>query len=666
MSKRVIRVLWLFVAISVITGAVAFGFVAGRRYPFAFLERYLPKPKGSFEWTPLAKAPMPRYEAGVVELDGNVYVFGGFYNNQTQVTRTVHVYETKSNRWTVRGEMPDPFTHANAARINRSVWFAGGFVGDHPGRTTDRVWRYDIDSDSWHAGPPLPEERAAGALVALDGMLHFFGGYKSDRRSDADDHWALNPSESASGEGWVRRAPMPLARGHLTGMALNGSIYAIGGCVGHDPAMIDVSYVHRYDPPTDQWTEVAPLPSPRSHLEPSTFVRNGRIVIAGGRNVTQNEWNLDDMIEYDPGSDAWLTFGRLPKALLAPVVAPVGGRVLVATGAQEGNRTKTDEAWFGTPAQGWLPGPSMPIRLGEVAGGIIRGRLFIVGDGHPGIVAMNLGTGAWDGPGGFSFRPFEGHHHAAEVIDDKLYLVGGLGRAMGRVQIYEPVRNEWRMGPDMPFAAGSSASAVIDRQLFVAGGIVGTTTTPQAARLDIATGVWTSIAPMPLPRNHAASATDGRRFYVFGGRGPGSGDANVVANGFDEVQIYDPATNIWSVSGTGPSAPARLPQARGGMGKAVYLRGKFYVIGGETKDGAGATGDGVYSRVDVYDPVKNIWSTAAQLPTARHGIFPVSVADRILVAGGGTKAALSASDTFEVYRLAGDGEPASASNSVHP
>ena len=666
MSKRLVRSLWFGVALFMLIGALAFGFEAGRRYPFEFLEPYLPKPKGVWEWTTLPRAPLTRYEASVAEIDGNVYMFGGFHNDQTQATRTVHVYETKTNRWTARREMPEPFNHANAVRIGQSVWFAGGFMGDHPGPTTNHVWRYDVPSDTWHQGPPLPEERGAGALVALDGMLHFFGGYKSDRRTDAADHWVLNPAADAAGEGWLPRAPMPVPRGHLTGIALDGYVYAIGGCVGHDPVMIDVSYMHRYDPQTDRWVELAPLPNPRSHLEPSTFLRHGRIVIAGGRNFTANEWNLSDVLEYDPASDTWLTFGNLPKPLLAPAAALINGGLLVATGAQRGNRTKTDEAWFGTPAQGWMPGPPMPMQLGEVAGGIIRGRLYVVGDGFPGIVAMDLGKGVWEEPRRFAYRPFDGHHHAAEVIGDKLYLIGGFGRAMGRVQIYDPVRNEWRVGPDVPFAAGSSASSVIDGQLFVAGGIVGTKTTAQAARLDIATGVWTAIAPMPLPRNHAASATDGRRFYVFGGRGPGSGDANVVANGFDEVQIYDPATNAWSVSGTSPSAPARLPQARGGMGKAVYLRGKFYVIGGETTDGAGATQSGVYSRVDVYDPATNTWSAAPPLPTARHGVFPLSIADRILVPGGGTKAGFSASDAFEIYYLAGATEPDSSSNKMHP
>lgn len=201
----------------------------------------------------------------------------------------------------------------------------------------------------------------------------------------------------------------------------------------------------------------------------------------------------------------------------------------------------------------------------------------------------------------------------------------------------------------MPFAAGASSSAVIGGQIYVAGGIVGSSTTTQAARYNPATNSWTSIAPMPQGRNHAASATNGSKLYVFGGRGPGSGDSNVVENGFDTVQVYDPATNTWSSSAAPNATLAPLPQARGGTGKAVFHNGEFYVMGGETKTGAGATVDRVYDRVDVYKPQTNTWRLSTPMPTARHGIFPLLIADRMYVAGGGVKAGFSASSALEVY-----------------
>lgn len=299
-----------------------------------------------------------------------------------------------------------------------------------------------------------------------------------------------------------------------------------------------------------------------------------------------------------------------------------------------------------TPGR-WDSGPRMPQELGEVASGVINGVLYVVGQGSKATLAYNIAARTWRDD--LAVRPFFGNHHAAEVFNGKLYLFGGLSRGEGKVQIYDPMTNTWSLGADMPFAAGSSSSAVIDGQIYVAGGIVGSSTTNQVAKYNPATNTWTLVAPMKQGRNHAASETDGTKLYVFGGRGLGSGDANVLANGFNTVQIYNPATNTWSSSLDPGSNLAPLPRARGGMGKAAYLSGKFYVIGGETKNGAGATKNNVYRRVDIYNPQTNTWQLGTPLPTARHGIFPVVYAGEIYLAGGGIKAGYSISDVFEIF-----------------
>jgi N-acetylneuraminic acid mutarotase len=155
---------------------------------------------------------------------------------------------------------------------------------------------------------------------------------------------------------------------------------------------------------------------------------------------------------------------------------------------------------------------------------------------------------------------------------------------------------------------------------------------------------------MPAGRNHAASATDGQKLYIFGGRGAGSGDSNVVAEGFNDVQIYDPATNTWQTSANSASGIPPLPQKRGGMGKAVYFGGEFYVIGGETTpSGTGQVSGNVYNRVDVYHPIAKSWRLDSVIPTARHGIFPVLLDGRIYVAGGGTQAGFSSSAVLQIF-----------------
>ena len=306
-----------------------------------------------------------------------------------------------------------------------------------------------------------------------------------------------------------------------------------------------------------------------------------------------------------------------------------------------------------TPTAGvWRPGATMPVALAEVAGGIIGDKLYVVGETNGATLAYDLTTGTWSGATTLARRQYQGHHHAAEVINGKLYLFGGLGSSSGgKVQIYDPAANAWSLGADMPFAAGSSSSAVINGTVYVAGGIVGSSTTNRVARYNPATNAWAEMAPMPQGRNHAASGTDGGRLFVFGGRGPGSGDSNTVANGFDTVQIYNPATNTWVSSATPGSTLRPLPQARGGTGKAVFYNGEFYVFGGETATGAGATADRVYHRVDVYRVSSNTWRLEAPMPTARHGIFPLLHGNRVFVAGGGVRAGASSSSILEILHL---------------
>jgi N-acetylneuraminic acid mutarotase len=162
--------------------------------------------------------------------------------------------------------------------------------------------------------------------------------------------------------------------------------------------------------------------------------------------------------------------------------------------------------------------------------------------------------------------------------------------------------------------------------------------------------IYDPATNMPAGGNHAAGATDGHLFYVFGGRGPGSGSGMVLAVGFDDLQIYDPVTDTWRTSADPGSGLPPLPQKRGGMGKAAYYGGELYVIGGETtSEGTGQVAGNVYNRVDVYNPLTNTWRLDAPMPTGRHGIFPVVYDGQIFVGSGGSQAGFSSSNVLEIF-----------------
>lgn len=334
----------------------------------------------------------------------------------------------------------------------------------------------------------------------------------------------------------------------------------------------------------------------------------------------------------------WCTVATSPGAE-GMASAPAASAALFSQGTIDSG----PEAFIGY----WQSGPALPTSLAEVAAGAIGGKIYVVGELNPATFIFDVASGTWSTG---AARPHPGNHHAAEVYNGRLYLFGGLTAGSdGKVQIYDPVTDAWTKGADMPFAAGSGASALIGGKVYVAGGIIGSSTTNRVSRYDPDADAWAELAPMPQGRNHTATTTDGLKLYVFGGRGPGSGDRNVTTNGFDTFQLYDPATNMWESSETPGSPLPPLPQARGGMGKAVRLGDYLYVFGGETLTGPGATADGVYDRVDVYSLSTNSWFTDAAMPTARHGIFPIEVDRRIYVAAGGVRFGGSASAVLEIF-----------------
>ena len=88
------------------------------------------------------------------------------------------------------------------------------------------------------------------------------------------------------------------------------------------------------------------------------------------------------------------------------------------------------------------------------------------------------------------------------------------------------------------------------------------------------------------------------------------------------------------------------------MGTAALLNGRLHVIGGETESGSGATSARVYNRNDIYDPATNTWSLGPPLVWARHGIYPVEYAGELFVLAGGYKAARSKSGLTEIMHPA--------------
>ncbi len=107
--------------------------------------------------------------------------------------------------------------------------------------------------------------------------------------------------------------------------------------------------------------------------------------------------------------------------------------------------------------------------------------------------------------------------------------------------------------------------------------------------------------------------------------------------GTKSVEEYDPLTNIWTEK-------ADMPTARESLSASV-VNGKIYAIGGSR-----VLCDSILGTVEVYDPQTNTWDTTkTNMPTARRGLSTVVLEGEIYAIGGYIPSTSTYLTTVEKY-----------------
>lgn len=304
----------------------------------------------TYTFAPIAPIPIGTTEAQSVALAGKLYVFGGFDLTKPCCTPTnrAYVYDPAANRWTALPAMPGHgVSHAGIATDGtRYIYYAGGYVADATATGqvygTTAGWRYDTVTGAYAALPALPAARAAGGLAYVSGRLYYFGGSNLARTLDEGTVWRLNLGTGATT--WRSRAPMPNPRNHLGWAVIKGAIYAVGGQHLTSSATPQ-SELDRYDPGTNTWTKLAALPVARSHVMDTTFVLNGRLVVAAGYTSSAPSAAVT---AYTPSTNSWQALTSLPEARTSATAKAVGSGSYVYCCGSSGTSTST--GWLASPA----------------------------------------------------------------------------------------------------------------------------------------------------------------------------------------------------------------------------------------------------------------------------------------------------------------------------
>jgi hypothetical protein len=282
---------------------------------------------------------------------------------------------------------------------------------------------------------------------------------------------------------WTLKAPMPAPRGETAAIALAGKLYAIGGnvlTVGA-PFAKSVPRNEVYDPATDRWRVLAPMPVGRDHL--GLAVVNGKIYSFGGFTYSTHQGAGTDVFEYDPAADAWRSRAPLKAPRASIGAAVIGGKIHAIGGRGDPMTTVTTHAVYDPATDIWADAAPLP-----------KAR----------------------------------DHMVVIEAEGKIHAIGGrLGASTDRTDqhdIYDPATDSWTSGAPLKTPRSGLAGALYHGMILVLGGELAPNTFVENEGYDLKAKTWGTLVPMPEGRHGFGGDVIGANAYFVGGSlKPGSG-----------------------------------------------------------------------------------------------------------------------------------------------
>ena len=286
-------------------------------------------------------------------------------------------------------------------------------------------------------------------------------------------------------------------------------------------------------------------------------------------------------------------------------------------------------------AQVWQAAEPMnlPTNRHECALATANGKLYLLGG--RGVKAVEEYDPKQDTWVKKAVTPLEMSHFQAITYRDEVYVVGAFTgpypheQPIPKMYIFNPERNEWREGPEIPESRrrGAAGAFVHNDKIYVVCGIQDGHWDGQVAwfdEYDPKTSQWRQLPDAPRPRDHVSVAMVDSKLYVAGGRLSTARIGQVLNRTIPEVDVYDFRTNAWTTL-----APSQnLPTLRAGNMTVAY-GDKILIMGGESDSQVPA-----HNEVEAFDTKSGQWERFPPMTQGRHGTGAVALKKKVYVVAG--------------------------------
>jgi len=269
---------------------------------------------------------------------------------------------------------------------------------------------------------------------------------------------------------WTAKLPMPEnVVSYSQSTLLDGTVFVTGGYISpYTTAITFPAYSYAYNPTTDIWTAKKAMPI-QVFNHRITTLQNGNVLTVGGYDGTRS---ISTVYSYNPTSDTWTIKSPLPTAVNGQGQSILlDGTVMVTGGSTSSSSGTTAVHLYNPTTDTWTLGANLPVSIYA--------------------------------------------HGQSTALNGDVYITGGYGytmdiwgnsqfRAQETVYIYKASLGLWIKSTNLPIKAYyhtqitmmTGTIVIIGGYSMLLSGII-TPSIPSHYALNMATGIWYTIAPEP-------------------------------------------------------------------------------------------------------------------------------------------------------------------------
>ncbi len=282
--------------------------------------------------------------------------------------------------------------------------------------------------------PDCPVAVTSFGAAVCDGYLYVYGGNIGNAHtySEEGQNNQFRRVKLENGSQWESLSEVPRRQGNAL-VSYKNKVYRIGGFEARnkldedDEEIVSTKDFAVYDPATSQWTELVPLPEPRSSFD--AVVAGDMLYVVGGWSLDgdrdDSEW-LGTAWQMDLNKDKleWTSIPAPPE-LRANSLAELNGKIYLIGGMGDDARPTQSVLVFDAKSKKWTDGPVLPGMSMDGFGNSsfnVGGDVLVSTFGGQ-IIRLAKDGKSWDNIG--QLEPGRFFHRLVAIDNNRFAILGG-------------------------------------------------------------------------------------------------------------------------------------------------------------------------------------------------------------------------------------------------